>query len=191
MALQKPDPTPSGLVFSTGYLAPPQPPPWIEPVPEPPITVPVPWPLLVIGAAVAVETLQKRLRQKRIPKTDKKHANKKVLKLSDAYDCIDKVANSAIELAEIGIRYAAAAYHAAQPHFPPWVDWAHSAADFREEVMNHLVVSMKDCMADKVLQQKNERKYGRWTPTAPFMPPQAFPEPLRIRLGGKAHPGVA
>ncbi len=191
MSQVKPDPSPDGLTFSTGLLAPPQPPTWIETLPEPPVIAPVPWPLLVVGAAVAVETLMRRLRIKRLPKVKEKEANKKVLKLSDAYHCIDKQCNSAKEIAEIAVRYAAAAYHAAQPHFPAWVDWTHSAADFREEVMNHLTVALKDCMAEKCLQQKNERKYGHWKPTRPFTPPQAFPEPIRIRLGGRAHPGVA
>ncbi len=134
--------------------------------------------MLIVGAAVAVEALMSRLRVKRIPKLGNEEANRKVLKLKDAYEVIDDVCNSAYEIAEIAIRYAAAGYHAVQPHFPQWVDWAHSAADFREEVMNHMVVSLKDKMAEKVLQQENLRQNGIWSSRG-----QADIEAIRVRLG--------
>ncbi len=179
--------------FLIGLMAPPLTEPVIYELP-PPLISPLTLPMVVIGSAVAVEVIVEKIRVKRIPKTKEEIANIKVLKLSDAYKVIDKVCNSAFEIAEIALRYGAAAYHSLQPHFPQWLDWTHAAADFREEVMNHLVVSLKDKMADEVLFQGNPRKRGVWKPTKQEtgirvgggdtgFPADPFPIDLQIRKG--------
>jgi hypothetical protein len=128
----------------------------------PPVAMPLTLPLVLVGSAIAIDTLANKLRVKRVPKVEKKVANHRVLKLADAYDVVEKVCTRPIEIGEIAVRYFAAIYHGIQPHFPQWIDFANAAADFRDEVMNHLIVSIQDEMAKKVLQQMNKRISGKF-----------------------------
>ncbi len=129
-------------------------------LPPPPI---LESPLAVIVLVVSVlYTIQPPPRIKKLPLHGEKEANKKVLKLSEAYKGIDKVlANKRIYLLMVGKVFQAMC-HTFNRHFPAWLDAVEGAADFQEEIMEPISIALKNELWKRTLQQKNKRSLQTW-----------------------------
>jgi hypothetical protein len=180
-------------VYTATIEAPPAPAPIFGEIPPPVLIEPEPLPLLVIALAAGA-IIDKPPRPKKEPLHKPEDANKKVLKVKDAYEVIDKV----IKSKEIGIcllKMLPALWHIQQAHFPAWVDIAAAEDDINNEVTERLRNKLKDEMFEKALGQDNPRVSGKWNPSTRGLETIDFggltlhdPFPINIKIRkGKLH----
>ncbi len=190
------DPTPIPAADAYGFIIAPKPTGVLEfpALPPPPVLVEA-LPILVLALSVAY-IIQGPPRVKRDPIHDEREANKKVLKLSEAYKAIDKILHNKVIYLRMITNIFKAIYHTATQHFPRWLDAVSGAADFQDEVMEPISVALKNELWNHTLDQTNPRRNGQWQPRKGAQDETSidfgggaqagsfsFPIPLKIRKG--------
>ncbi len=156
------DPTPIPAADAYGLVISPKPTGILEfpELPPPPVLVEA-LPVLILALSIAY-IVQGPPRIKVLPEHGAREANKKVLKLSEAYEGIDKILSSKRIYLHMVTNIFKAIYHTATQHFPKWLDAVSGAADFQDEVMEPISVALKNELWERTLDQTNPRVNGVW-----------------------------
>jgi hypothetical protein len=162
----------------TAFIHQPPPDPIFPGLPSPP-TLAEPLPIVIFALAAAA-IIDKPPRAKKEPKHKPEEANKRVMKIRDAYDEIDKVITSR-EIAIAFVKLLPAFWHIQSPHFPVWVDATKIADEISDEVTEALRNKLKEAMFKQALQQDNQRTSGKWSHKT--QPKEFLFFPLKIRRG--------